>query len=1027
MPTLVPHNDPYDNQNTNSGNGISDDHLRPITGIGKNEEDSIDKRARSPEELEDAENNLTSGPFGASEGFGKELGRLRDIPQMLGKGYIPAGPANLAGGRAKLLLQIANALWGTKKRKQVTTTSGISGLIIAAAMTVGTIGTGPLEFIHLSQLLAETYMTQNEETADNRLGKLLRYARSEPPQNLRVSKVTAWWLDRVDVKLRAAGFERSYRGSLGFLDGYNLLADGSEFKGKYAEDVAQKFRDMGLKDSDFTLTADADGKITGGYVSADAVTRPRSFILKFERYMFGTISYKRVMGPLDAWNATKRNGSLSILHPIKKAENRFLDWVDRMIAFRKQQAEDIQGKNAAARVTATPDTDKETGEKVANPDADSIQSDTNTVSDAVAETAQQTANKPGALASIRANPAFKVGAGALGIAGVACLAYGLSEQVDALTYERIVIPLQRIYIKFMALGEQIKAGMALAESDLSFEDIGLYVRLMRAQQEGGGVQGGGGWNNSTAPDDDAWSAPPLAEAANLTPPTGMTTPEELTNVGQQNAITRFLASDAVQSTAPVCEALASPVGNVANLVIMAATAPFSGAIQMALAGPVMQLVASLLAGRAIDEQSAGVVIGYYLAHGGAYMGNEIGAMNAGRKLTNTEDAEWKQHNALVLRERFQEKSFAQRMFNPFEAHSLAARTIRQVDPSVKQNLSHFAAGFMNISKTFANLGTNIFSTKSAFAAGAITYDDGIDNYGFSLTELRDPNYENPLDEQRLTRVQQILDESSALPNQISGAIFSPSNVANMTNKTRLELCTGGKVIKDPDGEWTYWAGAKGGANVYAKVYEEYNCDSTDPDYMALRYWAIDDKNANKALCFEKAGGTVTQEMINYACALAGMGGDPMAQNASFNGAIPIVNGEWTWPADTQNVTQAYKGPSTHNGVDIAANSVVAAHAGVVTKIIPSPGKNAAGVWQYNEYGMSGTTIVVAFNDGNGNTVETLYDHQGPSGITVGQSVTLGQPIGVYDGSGRTTGAHVHFAIFINGQAVDPMPYITSSI
>ena len=44
-------------------------------------------------------------------------------------------------------------------------------------------------------------------------------------------------------------------------------------------------------------------------------------------------------------------------------------------------------------------------------------------------------------------------------------------------------------------------------------------------------------------------------------------------------------------------------------------------------------------------------------------------------------------------------------------------------------------------------------------------------------------------------------------------------------------------------------------------------------------------------------------------------------------------------------------------------------------------------------------------------------------IAEGQSVRAGQQIGRVGSTGRSTGPHLHFEIRIDGQAVDPLPYL----
>lgn len=83
-------------------------------------------------------------------------------------------------------------------------------------------------------------------------------------------------------------------------------------------------------------------------------------------------------------------------------------------------------------------------------------------------------------------------------------------------------------------------------------------------------------------------------------------------------------------------------------------------------------------------------------------------------------------------------------------------------------------------------------------------------------------------------------------------------------------------------------------------------------------------------------------------------------------------------------------------------------------------------------GEDGTVISAAYNSGYGNAtvidhgdgLSTLYAHQSSLGVSSGQSVSRGQQIGVVGTTGLSTGCHLHFEVRINGEPVDPVPYLT---
>ena len=133
-----------------------------------------------------------------------------------------------------------------------------------------------------------------------------------------------------------------------------------------------------------------------------------------------------------------------------------------------------------------------------------------------------------------------------------------------------------------------------------------------------------------------------------------------------------------------------------------------------------------------------------------------------------------------------------------------------------------------------------------------------------------------------------------------------------------------------------------------------------------------------------------------------------------------IGGEMAWPVPgytritsnygmrTHPITGIYK---LHTGVDLGAPmgaNFVAANDGVVTK---------AG---YN--GAYGNMVIIDHGGG----ISTLYDHGSEILVTVGQTVKKGDIILKVGSTGYSTGAHAHFEVRVNGQVVNPLPYITTN-
>jgi len=97
----------------------------------------------------------------------------------------------------------------------------------------------------------------------------------------------------------------------------------------------------------------------------------------------------------------------------------------------------------------------------------------------------------------------------------------------------------------------------------------------------------------------------------------------------------------------------------------------------------------------------------------------------------------------------------------------------------------------------------------------------------------------------------------------------------------------------------------------------------------------------------------------------------------------------------------------HKGIDFAGNAgepVVAVAAGVVT-------------WAGNRLGYG---TLVEINHGKGYV--TRYAHNERTLVSVGETVTRGQPIALMGSTGRSTGPHVHFEVLRNGRQVNPLSF-----
>ncbi|MGH9188266.1 MAG: peptidoglycan DD-metalloendopeptidase family protein [Acidimicrobiales bacterium] len=99
----------------------------------------------------------------------------------------------------------------------------------------------------------------------------------------------------------------------------------------------------------------------------------------------------------------------------------------------------------------------------------------------------------------------------------------------------------------------------------------------------------------------------------------------------------------------------------------------------------------------------------------------------------------------------------------------------------------------------------------------------------------------------------------------------------------------------------------------------------------------------------------------------------------------------------------------HAGIDLdgeTGDAVYAAEAGVVVRVA----SDAGGYGQH-----------IAIDHGGG--MATVYAHLSAMSVSVGETVSRRELIGRVGSTGASTGPHLHFEVRINGEPVDPVPYL----
>lgn len=126
-----------------------------------------------------------------------------------------------------------------------------------------------------------------------------------------------------------------------------------------------------------------------------------------------------------------------------------------------------------------------------------------------------------------------------------------------------------------------------------------------------------------------------------------------------------------------------------------------------------------------------------------------------------------------------------------------------------------------------------------------------------------------------------------------------------------------------------------------------------------------------------------------------------------------------WPADSRRVTSLFgirKDPFTgratfHGGLDLSGDTGDPIYAAADGTVLTAERESA-----------HGNHIVISHSNG----IKTGYSHLSKILTEVGAKVKKGDLIGELGSTGRSTGPHLHYEVFVNGERVDPQPYLKAS-
>ena len=728
---------------------------------------------------------------------------------------------NTIGGGYKAPRQKRFKLTGRQKAAG----GGVAGLLIGGGIGIFTIISGPLQFIHIAQLLQQFHFQSGQDTGNSRILKMYKWtknARAGSAENARLSYLGKKIAVKMDARLAEAGISKNFSDTglyknteIDALKFSEYAANGEDFKRLPPEEFKTKFEEkFGLK-----LKDPPGGGQTGTFIIDDEGFLSAYFKnRKLNKLIVSEVGQDGIGGSVTARIMGKRDGVS--WHPIKRLDAKIVGTLDeKFTAFLKQLKERItSGEKNTPTASGAKDVNPDDPETVTdnpnnNAGAEEVSKAGRAASDAVdgvesdagSVAKGSVAEADGLLTRFTGSTTGKLGLGATAIIGLVCAAQAISKAVDQIKHDLVILPLVRTGMQAISVGNQVMSGQ-----DLSSEQLGFFAKQL--------------YDPETK---SSWASAKSIQAELGQEQTGQDIPDEINikKLKEGNAFTQFLSS--IPGLDMTCELANSTVGRIVQFAV-SLTTPVATLLTTAVmeSPPAKAALASMvrwLAGSPIPSFVRGSTYGNYVNYGSRLASNNAAAAVGGSKLTTAQALEIKKNNIAMLREENSNKSLSQKVFDVKSPHSLVSIAIDNSSTDFKTNFASILANVTNPSKFLATIKLPFSSRISA----ASNYDYGFDKIGFSLADLEDSKYDNPYDN---------AEKAKAL-------------LAGDAGKNYRELaynCFGVTISEDGDTITTDF-GKK--VDPTEKDYPN-DCSNTSENWTRIRFYVLDMKTAEATDCYD---------------------------------------------------------------------------------------------------------------------------------------------------------------------------------
>lgn len=756
--------------------------------------DNLEKQAKLDSHGYDQDQPSSKASSGAASRDELESQEENASADNRAQGKVPAAeaasfvkPGTSFGKKAKSKVPFVGRF--KNKAKQKTAAVLITGLLAGGGIVGFQILQGPLQLMHLSQILQRPLAGQERDT-ETRMHALFRFAKTGELGHTRLTYLGSRSVEKTNARLKDIGVTVKEKTGAGRPMVYEI--DSRKYApGTSAETTAKAFlrANPGIPSDHVVIPEPRD---RGGIIQ---IRDPKGgpiddkIVKRVDKGVIGELFKGRKLGKtitaIKSRPVTRFNGSYPKWHPWQRAKVRIGDsTVNTVKARQAKKAE--RGERANTRVAKFKD-------KV----------------------------KPGATG---AGVIAGVSAAQLGV----CLAKDIAKETPLLSHENVVQPAKNEAVELISFGEQERSN-----------------RDFHISQPGAEVQGLKDKKGRTV-----WESRPLNALANGDGGHGEDLPEDTKAAFSSRSPEQDVSDAMGGADGIVCSTGGQIAGGVIGAAALIAAAPTGGgsaaaftavtvasaAGTMAAVAAITTLVPKLLADKppAAEMLESAPFRGSFAAIGSVDLANDFYRKAGGSEMSANATADVHKIVMQEEQEEFRSKSFMSRMFDLNDYRSLASRTIDRADPDPVGGAQYLASSLTNLSsltaRTFSVLTPKV-------EAQSRPYDFGFPRYGFSKEDLNNPLMEDPYD--NAEKAANILSKNESYIERARNC-FGVEITNDPSNGWEVN------VAKNPDGD------PEKEVIPSTKKYIDAKCAEGSNDWLRIRLFIFDSRTMEAYACYDGA-------------------------------------------------------------------------------------------------------------------------------------------------------------------------------